>query len=394
MRSITWVATVIFLSAYPLGAAQVVPTRGGDAPSVRIVEPTADTLLVGQVTLRVVVDPPDTRVVSVDFFIDGGSSPACSAKSMPFDCSADVGERIVSHTIRAVANLRDGTRIVTSVLTASGIVDRAAANAVLVPVVVTDYLGRFVKGLDAKSFQVFEDGAPQMITSLQAENVPIDVVIAVDISGSMLQSMPKLKESVKRFLTAINALRRANTPTRLTLVGFNDRAFVVAKPETSLTEQALAVDRLNAFGGTSLYDTILSSIDLLGSDVSRKALIVFTDGDDRSSLGSIAPVQRRIRDSNATVYMITQGNQPAATHARDVVRQLSEVSGGRAFSIEDVDELEKVLSFVIQDLTNQYLMGYSPTNTARDGTYRRITVRTSVKSHQIRAREGYRAPSK
>jgi Ca-activated chloride channel family protein len=235
---------------------------------------------------------------------------------------------------------------------------------------------------------------PQVITYADVENVPIDVVVAVDISGSMIPSMPKLKMTVKKFLEALATIGRAKTHVNVTVLAFNDRTFVIAKPDDTLVNRTAAIDSLRAFGGTSLYDALLNAIDLLGKDISRKAIIMFTDGDDRSSLASIDPVEKRIRDSDATVYMITQGGGAQMEAVRKIVNHISEISGGRALSIEKIDELQSALSYIMEDLTHQYLIGYSPTNTAHDGTYRKITVRTTVRSHEIRARDGYRAPGR
>jgi Ca-activated chloride channel homolog len=361
-------------------------------PTLKIVAPLQDALLAGDQTLKAEAGPVGTSVTSVEFFVD--NIPACRAVRSPYECTYQFGERIAAHTIRAVANLADGKWVATTVRTARGIEDTVDVVAVSVPVVVKDYRGHFVKGLKQESFRVFENGVPQVITYVDVENVPLDVVVAVDISGSMARSMPKLKTTVKRFLDALSGTGQANSHVNVTVLAFNNRTYVISKSDDSQAKRTAEIDSLQASGGTSLYDAMLSAIDLLGKDISRKAIIVFTDGDDRSSLSSLEPVEKRIRDSDATVYMITQGAGAQMEAVRKVVNHISEISGGRAFSTEKIEELEKALGYITDDLTHQYLIGYSPTNTAHDGTERKITVRTTSNSHEIRARDGYRAPAK
>lgn len=369
---------------------------GQDAagPKLTIVEPTADGYLVGPGALRATVSPEDTPVTAVEFFVDGVL--VCKVETRPFECNYDAGAAVVSHAVRAVANYPGGDRAALTIRTKAAyeLHMDTDVSAVLVPVIVRDWQERFVQGLKRESFKIFEDGVPQAIKHFQPEHVPLDVVIAVDISGSMNESMPKLKGAVKKFIDALNDVNRTQATVNTTVLAFNDRPYVVAKPDTGLATAKAAIDSLNAYGGTSLYDAILKSMDLLGHDISRKAVIVFTDGEDRSSLAAIEAVMKRIRESDATVYMITLGKSAQMEAIRKVVDQLSEISGGKAWSIEKIEQLEKALDYVKDDLTHQYLIGYEPTNTAHDGTYRKITVKTTRESQSVRHRDGYTAQAK
>jgi VWFA-related protein len=194
-----------------------------------------------------------------------------------------------------------------------------------------------------------------------------------------------MKEAVKRFLTGIKAF------DSVTVLAFNDRAYVVSKRNEDPAGRLRSIDALKAFGGTSLYDAILQGLDLIGRGISRKAVIVFTDGDDRNSLAAVNPVEKKILETEATLYIITLGKGAQAANVRKVVDRLSIISGGRTFSIDKIDEFESQLRVITEDLSNQYLLGYSPTNSKHDGTYRKISVSTTENSHQVRARAGYRA---
>lgn len=365
--------------------AMVDAQTGGSG--VTVVDPTAESILIGPVTLRIDLSAQGGDPADVQFFVDGAL--VCTVARVPYECAFDAGQRTIARTVRVVVNFPDGHRVVETVRTKSlDISETTGVDLVLVPVVVTDWQGHFAQKLKPEAFKVYENGALQQISSLQTENVPVDVIVAVDISGSMADSMPKLKTAVKQFLNRLRPIDHVG------VIAFNDRTYAVVNRDTPPESRAGAIDALKAFGGTSLYDAILVALDRLGRDVSRKAIIVFTDGDDRNSLAPIDPVERRLRESEATVYIVTQGNGKEVDAVRRVVNRLSQFSGGRAFSTEKIDELEKALGFIFDDLTHQYLIGYSPTVPPHDGTYRRIKVTTNEKSQTVRAREGYRAPDK
>src|SRR4030095_3790260 len=108
------------------------------------------------------------------------------------------------------------------------------------------------------------------ITYFASEDVPLELVVAVDVSGSMAPVIPKLKQAVKAFLGAVPA------DHRLSLYGFNDTVFALTRKATDPPEERVkAVDRLAPWGATALYDVIVRSIDTLGTRTGRKAIIVF-----------------------------------------------------------------------------------------------------------------------
>lgn len=383
MRFLVGIGVISILCTAVAGSQQ--PVERAPRSSLMIVEPAPDAVFAGQSILRAEVAPEAGLVTSVEFYVDGVL--ACAVNGPPYECTFDAGPRIAERLIRAVANFAAGNRAVETVRTRTfKVAETTGADAVLVPVIVTDWQGRFASNLPREAFRVFEDGVLQTVTSLQAENVPVDIVVAVDISGSMADSMPKMKQIIKGFLKSLKKI------DHVTIMAFNDRTYIVAKRDVDPVARISAIDALTAFGRTSIYDAILQALDQFGREISRKAIVVFTDGDDRNSLAPSEQVEKRIHESEATIYMITQGNGAQVQAVSKVVDRLSQISGGRAFTTEKADQLQKVLELVLEDLTHQYLIGYSSTNTAHDGSYRKITVTTSVNSNQIRAREGYRAP--
>jgi VWFA-related protein len=141
-----------------------------------------------------------------------------------------------------------------------------------------------------------------------------------------------------------------------------------------------------------LYDVIAQGADLLDSRTGRKALVVFTDGQDSRSFTTLEEIERRLQRSDLTLYMIGQGQGITNDPLRGVMDRLSRPTGGRAFFTERIDELHDVFAALLDELSQQYGLGYESTNRARDGTWRRITVHVDGQP-RVRARQGYRAPS-
>jgi Ca-activated chloride channel family protein len=379
-------------AAFSRDAADGTAADAGRAGDFRIVAPAAGERVQGLVTVRAEVAPALAgRVTRVSFRADGEA--LCARERAPYECEWDAGRAAV-HVLRAVAELADGTRVVATMATAGPAHGSGAAkgftvstdvNVVQVISIVTDSKGRFVSGLTEGDFHVFEDDVTQPVSHLIGEGAPREVVVAVDMSSSMTEAMPQVRKAVRAFLSALRA------DDQLTLLAFNDNVFTLARRETDAAARLRAVDRLAPWGGTALYDVLLRAMDLLGHRKGRKVLVVFTDGEDQSSRSSLADVERRAEVNDAPIYMIGQGRATTDGKLRDVLQRLAHMSGGRAFHTDRLDELGPAFAEIVAELDNQYLLGYQPGNTARDGSWRRIRVEVEGAGRKVRARQGYRA---
>jgi Ca-activated chloride channel family protein len=383
--TIARVVSVIVAGVVLAWSGDVVPAQNLAAqPSIALDEPTSESFVAGPTTLRALVTPPTAVVSRVDFFVDGVR--VCQAAARPFECAWDAGAAVKERVVRAVAILSSGERLAATIRTRAlpVVSETTGVDVVLVPFVVTDDRRRFVKGLQRSAFRVLEDDVQQDVSFFEAEEVPLEIVVAIDISGSMTNTMPQLKEALKRFVRAFKPTDRA------TLIGFNHQVYILSRRQTDRGALASAIEGLAAAGGTALYDAIVKSLDLLGPEVQRRAVLVFSDGDDQSSLSTAEPVERRVRGSDAVTYFITLGGG----EGRRVLTRLADISGGRTFSIGRISELDEALNVIREELENQYLIGYTPRNGVRDGSYRRIRVVASQQRHQVRARQGYRADAR
>ena len=364
-------------------------TPAAQAPdlSVRIVSPGPDTYLSGLVLLKAIVEPPPrakeaTRVL---FYADGRL--VCTvADAARAECPWDAGAEVKEHLIRVVVDLADGNRVVSTART-KGLehVETVSVDVVQVTAVVNDGT-RFVKGLTKDAFRIVEDGVPQDISHFSNEGSPLELVVAVDVSQSMAPHMPQLKNAVRRFLAALGP------KDQVTLAAFNDHLFTLARRETVPAQRVRAVDRLAPWGGTALYDVIVRGVQLLSRQPGRRVLVVFSDGDDRTSHATIANVEAAMRSTDATLFMVALGRGAREAQLRSGIQRLITLSGGRGLFVERSDKLDEAFAEIVVELSNQYLIGYQSTNNKRDGTWREIAVDLPGSAHTVRARQGYRAP--
>jgi Ca-activated chloride channel family protein len=370
------------LGVAAIGAAIMTIVLSAQAPTLRITSPAPDGVLSGATKLEAVV-VPQVEVASVSFFVDGRL--ACTTERSPFMCAWDPGTVVRSHHIRVVATLADGSRLVDNLRTKDlGYTERVRTDAVLVPVIVTDG-GQFVRGLKQQDFEVFEDGIAQHIASLVSEDAPLDLVLAIDISGSMEHALGEVKSAVKQLLSK---LRRGDAAT---LLGFNDTTFVLTEREKDQRAREEAVDLLTSWGGTSLYDATVRAVDMVSREWGRKGVVIFSDGDDRNSFTQREAAMSRVQASDAMLYTVGFGGGASVPQLRRSLETYARSTGGRAFFPHQTKELDGIFDEIVAELANQYVLSYSSSNLKQDNGWRNIKVQVRKGKYDIRARRGYRA---
>jgi len=364
------------------GAAAIL---GAQEPALRITSPAADSLVSGPTRLEAAIVPEAlaSSVESVSFFVNGRL--VCTAEAPPFGCAWDPGAVVRGHHVRAVAALAGGRRLVGNVRTRNlGYTEEIRAEAILVPAIVTSR-GEFVRGLTKGDFEVFENGVRQPIASLVSEDAPLDLVLAVDISGSMEGALLDVKAAVTQLMAKLRPGDAA------TLIGFNDTTFIVAEREKDQQARERAVELLTPWGGTALYDATVRALDLVSREWGRKGVVIFSDGDDRNSLTARDTALARVQASDAMLYTVGFGAGAAVPQLRRSLEEYARATGGRAFFPREAKDLDAVFDRIVTELANQYVLSYSSTNPEQDGTWRDIRVRVRNGNYDIRARRGYRA---
>ena len=248
---------------------------------------------------------------------------------------------------------------------------------------VTDAKGELVSGLDEDDFEIYEDNERQEVSTFAAGEFPLSVALGVDRSWSMAGDRLRLaKRAAQSFL------RELKPNDRSMVVAISSEADVIATLSTDRFTQMRAIDALDPWSTTALHDAIIATLDRLGPEPGRQALIVFSDGADRYSKATAADVIERARRSNALVYPIAFGRE-----RQPLLAELATVTGGRSFLLRDVNELEKTLATIARELRYQYLLGYSPSHAIEPGIREwrsiRVAVRNAKPGLRVRARDGY-----
>jgi len=367
-------------AAVVASAVMLAATPQTDAPRVTILSPAEGEYAIGPTPLRARIES-SASPQSVTFFADGRQ--ICVVTRSPYECDWDAGSVVKEHQIRVVAVFAGSARVVQNARTKGlDYVESVDVDVVQVTATVSDGK-RYVRGLPKSTFHVFEDGKEQPISHFESENVPLDLLVALDISASMTPAIAKLKQAATTFLEAI--------PQRdkVTLLAFNDSIFTLARGATDPVERVKAIDRLAPWGATTLYDVIIRGVDLLGRQSGRKAMIVFTDGEDEGSRAPLEEVVRRLEASDVTLYLIGQGRGTEMERLKKIMVQLAQPTGGRALFTEKIDDLRAAFGELLDELANQYLLGYAPPDNRHLDVLHHLKV--EVDGHRtVRARQTYR----
>lgn len=354
------------------------------APKLEITSPVGGTYVSGTVTIeaRLVPLAAERDITRVSFFADGTS--VCVVERRPYACVWNAGKVVKAHLVRVVVELTGGGRLVKTVRTRGVDVDQSTGvSAVKVTATVKGGDGRFVSGLKPADFTVFEAGAKQTITGFAAEKAEVSVALAVDTSGSMTRALPAVQLQAKEFIRLLPAA----WPT--TVLAFDNSVFVIAPQGVEADERERMIDLLKPWGGTALYNAVLRALKEVEAGEGRKAVIVFTDGEDRSSTVGPDEVRKAIEASDAVVYFVASGEAARNRSMMKVVEELSEISGGRVLRGQNEEELAQAFAEVREEIRNQYLLTYVPARLEAPGTWRPLSVRVACHGCRVRARTGY-----
>lgn len=267
------------------------------------------------------------------------------------------------------------------------LVIEADVQVVSITAVVHDKGGRFVEGLTRKDVTVLEDGVPQELTYFRAqsggdEKIPLSVVLVLDSSGSMKPNVGFLQEA------AISFVRKLEDVDQALVVSFNETVKGSADFSGDVGRLEEFVDALQPWGGTSLYDAIHYALGRVKDQAGRKALVVFSDGDDTTSSLQERDAIDYARAVEATIYGVgIQGSGPGGS-PRGFLKKIAQETGGQAFFPDRVSDLVKAFAQISEELHHHYALAYSPKR-APDGSWRVLEVRVARPDATVRVRKGY-----
>jgi len=265
------------------------------------------------------------------------------------------------------------------------------AGTRVVPVFATvlDANKRLVPNLTQGDFEILDNEKPQTITFFDNEVQPITVVVMLDTSGSMTESLDLLRAAARDFVIRL-------LPSDKGRVGaFNDKIQFSARFTNNRDELVSDIGNLDYGNGTKLWDAIAASIDELKGIEGRRVILVFTDGDDTASRSSLGSVIDRSRAEEVMVYAIGlesnyfNGQRMVKSKPDRGLKKLADETGGGYFELEKTDQLGSTFTRVATELHSQYVLGFSPAQL--DGRVHKLTVRVKQPGMSARARKSYLA---
>jgi VWFA-related protein len=260
---------------------------------------------------------------------------------------------------------------------------RASSNLVEVYATVTDSHGRYVDDLTAKEFAILEGAHSQSITAFENHTANVSVALLFDTTSSMEGALPSLKSA------ALRLLEELRPDDSVAVYGFNDHVAELQRFTTDKVAAKRAVLRAHALGSTALYDALLRVNHDLAARAGKKVIIVFTDGDDNSSMLTADDVIQRAKTLGVPIYTIAEGEALDSLQLLDQLANMSRSTGGRPFVVRKLSDIAAVFRKVSEDLMHGYLLAFQPPS-GDDRGWHAIKVSTA-KGYQIRAREGYYA---
>ena len=276
---------------------------------------------------------------------------------------------------------------------------RSGIDIVSLNVTVADRAGRYVTDLGEADFTIFENGVRQEITVFSRRQSPIAVSLLLDSSASMEYKLPVLQRAATQFVQRLRAEDLAE------VVDFDGSVSVRQAFTSSHPELERGILQMSAGGSTALHNAVYVALQGLrrvnvGSDEEprRLAMIVFSDGEDTSSLMTFDDLLDAAKRSDTAIYTIglrEERSRRAGFPAPDfVLRQLASETGGRAFFVDRIEDLTEIYGQIADELSSQFSLGYVSNNPRRDGAWRPIVVQVSKPELTIRTKRGYFAPSR
>ena len=268
---------------------------------------------------------------------------------------------------------------------------RTDVRRVVLNTTVVDSRGHLVTNLPQSAFRVFENGVEQKILQFRREDIPVSMALVIDNSGSMRDKRQRVEKA------ALNLVRASNPQDEVMIVNFNDEAFEDVSFTSDLSKMEEGLTRIDSRGGTAMRDAISMTIDRVreAAKKDKKVMLVVTDGNDNMSSITLERLLKKAHESGILIYcigLLSEEDKREAKRAKRTLDALASASGGAAYYPSKLDEVEKLAQQVAHEIRNQYVLVYSPSNQALDGTFRQVKVSVTGPNRPVaRTRSGYYA---
>jgi len=270
---------------------------------------------------------------------------------------------------------------------------RVQVNEVNLIFTVTDKKGRFITGLQRENFGLLDDGRPPVavLRFSQQTNLPLRVGIMLDTSSSIRQRFQFEQDSAVEFLLQI--LHRND---RAFIEGFDTETDVAQAFTNNVDLLSQGIHKLRPGGGTALYDALYKTcrdqmLTLKEDGAVRRALIVVSDGDDNYSRAQQSDAIKMCQRSETIVYTISTNVSPSKDKGDDILKTISEATGGMAFFPVKIEDVALGFRNIQEELRSQYSLAYAPKQRVADRKFHNIRITVNEKGLQVHARKGYYA---
>jgi len=267
---------------------------------------------------------------------------------------------------------------------------RVSVDLVLVPVTVTDALNHPQTNLARENFTVYEGSQPQEIRYFSAEDSPISVGLLLDVSNSMQDKIETERAAVEQFF------KNANPEDDYFAITFNSRPRVLSDVTQSIAGIETELGLVQPSGSTSLLDAVYLGVSKLkNARYPRRALVLISDGADNSSRYKFREIKNLVAESDVMVYAIGMFDTGLFKSFEEVMGKrwlstMTDVTGGRTTAVESLAKVPEACAELSRELRSQYVLGYRPSETAKDKKWRKIKIVVSSSSGADQFRPYYR----
>lgn len=330
--------------------------------------------------------PRDGNLESVRFFLD--RVPLGERSEPPFEVDLPLPLPSDARFLRVTARLADGAQSEALLPLDPLLLESVDVRWVEIYAGVEDASGRPITDLTADRLTILEDGVEQDLARFTpVKDLPIQVALAMDTSVSMRGRLGLAAESARHFFATVMTER-----DQAALLTFNHDLRLVVPFTSQIDRLRLGAGGLTARGGTRLHDALAYAAAYFnghsfGTESTRRALVLLSDGRDVESQFSFERAQDQLLRAGVAVYPILLSIEDSDTRSR--LESLAAASGGRAFSLSGVSGLDSVYARIEEDLRSQYLLVYAADDEAEDGSFRRIELRVDLPGAKTRSIRGY-----
>ncbi len=336
----------------------------------------------GRLRARAEVRVPDGRTLDrVEIYL--GDRRVATLYQPPF--SQALPARGTARFVRAVAYLQDGESSEDTVLfDTPGYSEQVDVHLVEVYAAVKDAARRPVADLQAADFKVRDAGAPQQIVRFEkVADLPVSVALLLDTSSSMVKSLPQAQQAALALVRSLKAQDRA------AIIPFNQQPRLAVKLTGDTAALTEALGGLQALGGTAIFDSVVFALHYLQGIRGERAVLLLTDGGDRSSKFGFDAALEYARRAGVTIYAIGLGISRVDLVARTHLAKLAADTGGRSWFVDNAAELKGIYTEIGEDLRSRYLLAYQPTPPGKSGDFRPVAVEVDRPGVEVDALAGY-----